>query len=185
MRNCTPPPRAPANLPGPPIFRTSSGIHVDRAARAAATRPSPPRPPSMGRMSSAPACRLTCSTARPWSTSTSAWAVKRDHRTPEGLPAHSFSVLLAELVTLARNRVVPAGSNERAAFELLPQPTALQGRAFELIGVFPRADVGRTPHSDGPGLFSATPESRCEFGSCGDPKRGRYQPDPQLGFPSS
>ena len=62
---------------------------------------------------------------------------ERDHRTPDGLPVHSFPTLLAELATLTRNRVVPAGADERAAFELLSQPTPLQARAFELIGVSP------------------------------------------------
>ena len=62
---------------------------------------------------------------------------ERDHVTPEGFPVHSFPTLLAELATLTRNRVVPAGAGEAAAFELLSQPTPLQARAFELIGVSP------------------------------------------------
>jgi hypothetical protein len=62
---------------------------------------------------------------------------ERDHRTPEGFPVHSFGTLLAELATLTRNRVVPAGAAERAAFEILAEPTPLQARAFELIGVSP------------------------------------------------
>jgi hypothetical protein len=45
--------------------------------------------------------------------------------------------ILAELATLTRNRVVPAGADKRAAFELLSKPTPLQARAFELIGVAP------------------------------------------------
>ncbi len=66
-----------------------------------------------------------------------ALAKEQVHRTPEGFPVHSFGTLLAELATLTRNRVVPAGSDERAAFELLAEPTPLQARAFELIGVSP------------------------------------------------
>ena len=62
---------------------------------------------------------------------------ERDHRTPEGFPVHSFPTLLAELATLTRNRVVPAGAEEAAAFEILTEPTPLQARAFELIGVSP------------------------------------------------
>ncbi len=62
---------------------------------------------------------------------------ERDHRTPDGLAVHSFPTLLAELATLTRNRVVPAGADERAAFDVLAEPTALQARAFELIGVSP------------------------------------------------
>ncbi len=56
-----------------------------------------------------------------------------------GSPVHSFSTLLAELATLTRNRVVPAGADEQAAFEILAEPTPLQARAFELIGVSPAA----------------------------------------------
>ena len=44
---------------------------------------------------------------------------------------------MAELATLARNRVAPAGADERAAFDLLTEPTPLQARAFALIGVAP------------------------------------------------
>jgi hypothetical protein len=69
--------------------------------------------------------------------SAGALAKERDHRTADGFPVHSFGTLLAELATLTRNRVVPAGADERAAFELLSEPTALQARAFELIGVSP------------------------------------------------
>jgi hypothetical protein len=49
----------------------------------------------------------------------------------------SFATLLAELATLTRNRVVPIGADERAAFDLPSEPTPLQARAFELIGVSP------------------------------------------------
>ena len=62
---------------------------------------------------------------------------ERDHRTPEGFPVHSFPTLMGELATLTRNRVVPAGTDEQAAFEVLAEPTPLQARAFELIGVSP------------------------------------------------
>ncbi len=69
--------------------------------------------------------------------SASVLARERDHATPDGLRAGSFATLLAELATLTRNRVVPAGADERAAFELLSEPTPLQARAFDLIGVAP------------------------------------------------
>ncbi len=62
---------------------------------------------------------------------------ERDHLTPDGLPVHSFGTLLAELATLTRNRVIPAGADERAAYDVLTTPTALQTRAFALIGVTP------------------------------------------------
>src|SRR5450830_1264115 len=75
--------------------------------------------------------------ALPPARSAGALAKERDHETPEGLPVGSFRTLLAELATLTRNRVVPAGADERAAFELLSEPNPLQARAFELIGVSP------------------------------------------------
>ncbi len=66
-------------------------------------------------------------------------AVSKDHRhvTADGFPVHSFRTLLAELATLTRNRVVPAGADEAAAFEILAEATPLQARAFELLGVSP------------------------------------------------
>jgi len=69
--------------------------------------------------------------------SPSAIAKERDHRTPDGLRVGSFTTLMAELATLTRNRVVPAGVDELAAFDLPSEPTPLQARAFELIGVSP------------------------------------------------
>lgn len=69
--------------------------------------------------------------------SAGAIAKERDHRTPDGLRVSSFATLLAELATLTRNRVVPVGVDEGAAFELLSEPTPLQARAFALIGVTP------------------------------------------------
>jgi hypothetical protein len=69
--------------------------------------------------------------------SAGAIAKERDHRTPDGLRVGSFATLMAELATLTRNRVVPAGVDDAAAFELLSEPTPLQARAFALIGVAP------------------------------------------------
>lgn len=61
----------------------------------------------------------------------------RDHRTPDGLRVGSFRTLLGELRTLTRNRILPAGLDEQAAFSQLSEPTALQDRAFELLGFTP------------------------------------------------
>ena len=55
-------------------------------------------------------------------------------RTRDGLPVHSFRTLLADLATLARNRVQPAGA---AAADILTLPTPVQDRAFRLLGVKP------------------------------------------------
>lgn len=59
---------------------------------------------------------------------------ERDHRTADGLPVHSFKTLLKHLATLTDNQIVPAGLDERAAFNQLSVPTPLQDRAFELVG---------------------------------------------------
>lgn len=56
-------------------------------------------------------------------------------RTADGLEVQSFRTLLAALGTLVKNRVAPQGCDERAAFDLLTQPSKLQARAFELLGV--------------------------------------------------
>lgn len=55
--------------------------------------------------------------------------------TPDGFPVHSFPDLLAELATLCRNevRIYPGD----CSFRQLTKPTAIQARAFELLGVRP------------------------------------------------
>lgn len=55
-------------------------------------------------------------------------------RTAEGQPAHSFRTLLDDLATITRNRVEPKLDRTRP-FEMLTRPTALQQRAFDLLGV--------------------------------------------------
>lgn len=59
-------------------------------------------------------------------------------RGAEGLPVHSFQSLLADLSTIARNRVRsidPSGESSAVEFDLLTTPTPLQRKAFELLGV--------------------------------------------------
>lgn len=51
----------------------------------------------------------------------------------------SFGRLLAHLATLTEHRVVPAELDEWAAFWQQDEPTALQARAFELLGFTPAA----------------------------------------------
>ncbi len=53
--------------------------------------------------------------------------------TKDGFPAHSFGDLIAELGTLCRNEV-RVGEGEHT-FMRLTEPTPLQARAFELLGV--------------------------------------------------
>ncbi len=69
--------------------------------------------------------------------SAGARAKERLHRTPDGLPVHGFRSLLADLGTLTRNRVVLAGSDERAAFDILAEATPLQARALALAAIPP------------------------------------------------
>ena len=61
----------------------------------------------------------------------------RSHELADGTPVHSFRTLLAELATLTRNLVVPAGAPDEAAFEIVATPTPLQARAFALLGLSP------------------------------------------------
>jgi hypothetical protein len=53
--------------------------------------------------------------------------------TPDGLPVHSFRTLLADLATLARNTIVTAVA-QALPLTVLTRPTAVQQRAFELLG---------------------------------------------------
>jgi hypothetical protein len=58
-------------------------------------------------------------------------------RGADGAPVHSFQTLLADLATLARNRVVTANAPDRP-FTILTRPTPIQQKAFDLLG-FPIA----------------------------------------------
>ena len=66
-----------------------------------------------------------------------AQAKARTKRTAEGAPVHSFRTLLADLATLTQNTVHPKTPRGHA-FELLATPTAVQRRAFDLLGTSPR-----------------------------------------------
>jgi transposase len=56
--------------------------------------------------------------------------------TPDGLPVHSFQSLIADLATLARNAVTTA-LNPNDEFILHTRPTAIQQKAFDLLGINP------------------------------------------------
>ena len=59
-----------------------------------------------------------------------------DKRTPDGIPVHSLTTLLADLATLSLNEAtVPAGPGH--GFPVFAQPTELQGRAFDLLEIDP------------------------------------------------
>ena len=68
--------------------------------------------------------------------SPAALAKAQRKRTEDDLPVHSFRTLLTDLGTLAANTMQVAGSD--ATFTLQTQPTPLQRRCFELLGVTPR-----------------------------------------------
>jgi len=54
--------------------------------------------------------------------------------TAEGMKVHSFPTLLGDLATIVKNRIQPKEQNI-AAFDMLTQPTAVQQRALDLLGV--------------------------------------------------
>jgi transposase len=68
----------------------------------------------------------------------SAAARKKDlkKRTDDGLPVHSFRTLLADLGTLAKNRV-RVDEAEASDFYVVTEPTAVQQRALDLLGLAP------------------------------------------------
>jgi len=55
-------------------------------------------------------------------------------QTKEGFQVHSFQTLLGDLATIVKNRIQPR-DNGIAAFDMLTQPTVIQQRAFDLLGV--------------------------------------------------
>jgi len=55
-------------------------------------------------------------------------------QTTDELPIHDFRSLLADLATLAKNHCCPKGI-EQATFDMFTEPTPLQQRAFQLLGV--------------------------------------------------
>ena len=64
---------------------------------------------------------------------------KADTRlTRDGLPVHSFRTLLEDLGTLTRNTCVVAGNRAQHPVIMLSEPTAVQRRAFDLLGFAPR-----------------------------------------------
>jgi hypothetical protein len=85
-----------------------------------------------------PDSRRTRDAVAPARPSPSAQKKKTTRLTPEGLPIHSFNTLLAALGTRCQNRCRLTTDPSVPPFYLLTEPTALQQRAFELVGlVFP------------------------------------------------
>jgi transposase len=67
--------------------------------------------------------------------SDSARRKKAERRTPDGLPVHSFDTLLEELGTLCRNRCRIQADPSGTTFTQDTQPTELQARVLELLGL--------------------------------------------------
>ena len=63
-----------------------------------------------------------------------ALAKEASHRTPDGLPVHSFQSLLADLGTLCLNTFVTA-LNPDYEITLATRPTPVQAKAFECLGI--------------------------------------------------
>jgi transposase len=55
-------------------------------------------------------------------------------QTGDGMRVHSFQTLLGDLATIVKNRIQPADKNI-AVFDMLTQPTVIQQRALDLLGV--------------------------------------------------
>ena len=66
--------------------------------------------------------------------STSAKLKARTKQTADGTKVHSFQTLIGDLATIVKNRIQPADKST-AAFDMLTQPTMIQQRALELLGV--------------------------------------------------
>ena len=79
--------------------------------------------------------RQRTSVVAPARRSPAAVAKARGKRTNDDLPVHSFRTLLTDLGTLTANTMQVAGSDD--TFRLQTQPTPLQQRSFELLGVTP------------------------------------------------
>jgi transposase len=58
----------------------------------------------------------------------------RTKQTSQGSTVHSFQTLLGDLATIVKNRIQPR-DKKIPAFDMLTTPTAIQQRAFDLLGV--------------------------------------------------
>jgi hypothetical protein len=62
---------------------------------------------------------------------------KTSRQTPDGLPVHSFETLMKELGTPCRNRCRIESEPSCPTFPQLTEPTSLQVRALQLLGLYP------------------------------------------------
>ena len=94
------------------------------------------RAPTIRKLDPAAAEQQRTSVVAPARRSPAALAKAGRKRTDDDLPVHSFRTLLTDLGTLAANTMQVASGD--ATFTLQTQPTPLQQRCFELLGVTPR-----------------------------------------------
>nr|WP_017655383.1 site-specific integrase [Fortiea contorta] len=69
------------------------------------------------------------------SQSDSAKAKARKKRTLDDLPVHSFQTLLADLGTIAKNKIESTVKGANFIFDKITEPTPLQQKALDLLGV--------------------------------------------------
>src|ERR1700722_7723492 len=55
-------------------------------------------------------------------------------QTGDGLKVHSFQTLIGDLATIVKNRIKPTDKND-VVFDMLTEPTVIQQRALDLLGV--------------------------------------------------
>jgi transposase len=67
--------------------------------------------------------------------SDSAKAKARKKRTLNDLPVHSFQTLLADLGTIAKNKIQSTFKGANLIFDKITEPTKVQQRALDLLGV--------------------------------------------------
>lgn len=77
--------------------------------------------------------RLRVSVVAPAKRSTKAQRKATTKQTDQGTPVHSFSSLLKDLGTIAKNTLRPRAASG-ASFEMVTTPTPTQKKAFELLG---------------------------------------------------
>ena len=76
----------------------------------------------------------------PATNSPSAQAKKLTRQTADGFPVHSFATLMAELASRARVTYELKSEEESApSFQQVPEPTALQAKAYALLSLLPVA----------------------------------------------
>jgi hypothetical protein len=81
---------------------------------------------------------------------------ERQRRTADGLAVQSFQCLLKDLATLSKNRV-RWDSHAETEFDRLTEPTPLQQRVFQLLGLSPQLvdRTGNSPKSQKSRVFLA------------------------------